>query len=246
MIVEYHRPLTVAQALDILSRPAPKCYPLGGGSVLSHQRGEDFAVVDLQNLGWSSIQARSDRLIIGSTTRLQDIVESNTTPTWLKDACRREVGRNLREMGTIAGSMMCANGRSPLAIALLAADIQAHILPGDEILAYDRIVAERANVRQPWLISQVLLDSAVAVKFEFIARSPADLPVLGIALAQWPNGRMRAAVGGFGAAPLLAYDGNDPQQVTEAVVNALKNSGDEWASKEYRQSIAPAVVNRLF
>lgn len=245
MIVEYHRPSTIAQALELLSRPTPITYPLGGGSELSRKKDEDFAVVDLQNLGLDGIRLQDGQLIIGATARVQDLIENTNSPLWLKTACRREMSRNLRQMSTIAGFLLCANGRSPLAIALLAADIHADVLPVDEILSYPQILAVRETIRQPWLISQVRLDTDSELKFEFVARSPADLPVLGIAVAKWPSGRVRVSVGGFGMAPVLAYDGNAGGDLHSALAGALQNSGDDWASAEYRQSVAPAILDRL-
>ncbi len=245
MIVEYHRPSTVVQALEILSRPNPKSLPLGGGSVLSRKRDEDFAVVDLQSLGLDTIQTQAGKLILGATVRLQTLVEDVNSPVWLKAACLREAGRNNREMSTIAGLLVCANGRSPLAIALLAADVTLTVLPGGDDLNYPGVLAARKEIHQPWLISRAVLDDAVEVKFEFIARSPADLPVLGIAIAKWDSGRLRVTVGGFGDAPVLAYDGIHSTEIVSAVDNALQDSDDEWASAEYRQSIAPALVKRL-
>ncbi|HWQ03888.1 MAG TPA: FAD binding domain-containing protein [Longilinea sp.] len=245
MIVEYHRPATISQALELLSRKDPKSLPLGGGSTLSRDKRSDFAVVDLQALGLDTIQVNSEFVEIGATARIQGIVEDTNSPLWLKVACNREMGRNMREMSTIAGFVMGATGRSPLAIALLAADLQVSVLPTNDKLTFLQVLSERANIQQPWVISQVMVDRTVNLKYEFIARSPEDLPVIGIALAKWPTGRIRASVGGFGNSPSLAYDGNNPAAVTQAVETTLIGSGDRWASEEYRQSIAPAIVQRL-
>ncbi len=245
MIVAYHRPSTIAQALELLSKSTPAAYPLGGGTVLSRKKDENFAVVDLQNLRLNTIQPQANQLMIGATVCIQDLVENPSSPAWLKNACRRETSRNQRQMNSIAGFLMCANGRSPLAIALLAADIKAVILPVNETHPFQQILTERDSIRQPWLISQLVLDTDSDLKFEFVARSPVDLPVFGLAIAKWPSGRMRVAVGGFGLAPRLAYEGESAETVQNALETVLKDSSDEWASAEYRQSIAPAVLNRL-
>lgn len=245
MIVEYHRPATISKALELLARKSPRSLPLGGGSVLSRETRGDIAVVDLQALGMDTIRVNSEILEVGAATRIQQIMDDSNVPSWLKIACNREMSRNLRGMSTIAGFLMCATGRSPLAIALLAADLHARVLPGNEELSFLNILSVRANIQQPWLISDVTLDGMLQLKFDFIARSPADLPVLGIAIAKWPNGRIRASVGGFGDYPLLAYDGVNPTAIKAAVAAILTGSKDEWASEEYRQAIAPAVIQRL-
>ncbi len=245
MIVEYHRPTTILQALELLSRKNPRSLPLGGGSTLSRDKGEDFAVVDLQALGLDRISVNSGFLEVGAAARIQQIVDNSNVPAWLKTACIRETSRNLREMSTIAGFLMCATGRSPLAIALLAADLHAEVLPNNEELSYLQLLSTRAAIQQPWLISRVRIDLMVDLKIEFVARSPNDLPALGIAFAKWPNGRIRVSVGGFGDNPVLAYDGTQPSAVIQAVESCLRGSADPWASEEYRQSIALAIVQRL-
>ena len=50
MITAYHRPGSLDEALKLLSRRSPVTVPLGGGTVLSHQRGEGIEVVDLQQV----------------------------------------------------------------------------------------------------------------------------------------------------------------------------------------------------
>lgn len=245
MIIEYHRPSTLERAMELLSRPQPKSLPLGGGSVLSHTKDADIAVVDLQALGLDGIQTGEGQISIGATARLQALIDHADLPAWLKNACLRETGRNLREMGTIAGALMCVNGRSPLAMALLAADVYVTTMPAAKSVSYQQLLLMREGIQQPWLITAVVVESSLEVTCDFIARSPQDLPILGVAVAKWPSGVLRIAVGGFGTAPLLVYMGNDAQAAEAAVVAALKDSDDEWASAEYRQSIAPALLKRL-
>ena len=57
MILEYHRPDTLEEALDLLQRPTPFTVPLGGGSVLSHKTELPLDVVDLQNLGLDMVSS---------------------------------------------------------------------------------------------------------------------------------------------------------------------------------------------
>ena len=51
MILEYHRPKTVKEALQLLNRSTPLTRPLAGGTVLNQPGQEAMAVVDLQSLG---------------------------------------------------------------------------------------------------------------------------------------------------------------------------------------------------
>jgi CO/xanthine dehydrogenase FAD-binding subunit len=163
----------------------------------------------------------------------------------MKIVCLRETGRNLREMSTLAGTLVGANGRSPLAIAMLAAGSQVSTMPENEEVTFERFLRARKNASQPWMITRFTVDTKADVKTEFIARSPADLPVVGVAVARWSNGQIRIAAGGFGDAPVLAYEGNDPIAAVSAVETAFIASDDEWASSEYRKAAAVMVVQRL-
>ena len=55
---------------------------------------------------------------------------------------------------------------------------------------------------------------------------------------------MRIALGGYGAAPIMALDGPDTGGVESAVMNAYANADDEWATAEYRRTMAVVLSNR--
>ena len=94
------------------------------------------------------------------------------------------------------------------------------------------------------LITKIEIPLNVKVAFEIVARTPADKPIVCAALAQWPSGRTRLALGGWGLAPTLAMDGNEPGGVQDAARNVCAEAGDEWASPEYRLQIAGILAKR--
>jgi len=51
MIIEYHRPVTLVETLELLARTEVITVPLGGGTVLNQPSLKNFAVLDLRNLG---------------------------------------------------------------------------------------------------------------------------------------------------------------------------------------------------
>ena len=65
-----------------------------------------------------------------------------------------------------------------------------------------------------------------------------------MALARWPSGRTRLAVGGYGNAPLLAMDGTESGGLEAAARNAFNDANDSWASAEYRREVAGILVYR--
>jgi CO/xanthine dehydrogenase FAD-binding subunit len=94
------------------------------------------------------------------------------------------------------------------------------------------------------LITHIIFSSQLKIAFAMIARSPADQPIVCAAVALWASGRTRLALGGWGAAPVLAMDGPEAGGIKEAGLNAYSNAGDEWASAEYRQEMAGLLAQR--
>jgi CO/xanthine dehydrogenase FAD-binding subunit len=245
MIVEYHRPETLGDALALLSRPQPATLPLGGGTVLSQPGAEQYAVVDLQALGMNAIDRQGNTLRIGATATLQQVFESQAVPEALRNAAHREVSLNLRQMATLAGALVCADGRSALATLLLAMDAKVKWLPGEQEVSLGDWMPLRETRKPGKLIAEISLPAAVTAGFETVARTPDDLPLVIVAAVQWPSGRTRVAVGGFGAAPALAMDGTEPGGAADAVANVFSQAQDAWASAEYRKEAGITLVGRL-
>lgn len=244
MITEYHRPDNLAEALALLARPEIKTLPLGGGTVLSQPSPEPYAVVDLQDLGLDSVQKRGKNLDLGAAATLQAFLECAGLQPALYQAIKLEATANLRRMATLAGTIVAASGRSPLVTALLALDASLTLLPGDEKIGLAELLLRRGANLSGRLITRVTLPLSARLSFESIARTPADQPILCAALAQWPAGRTRLALGGFGAAPRLALDGPEAGGIDSAARSATSQAGDAWASAEYRQEMAGVLAMR--
>jgi CO/xanthine dehydrogenase FAD-binding subunit len=95
-------------------------------------------------------------------------------------------------------------------------------------------------------VTQVSLPLNARLAYEYVARTPADRPIVCAAVAVWPSGRTRVALGGFGNAPILVMDGPEGSGVEAAVRNAYSSAEDEWASAEYRQEAAAVLALRGF
>jgi CO/xanthine dehydrogenase FAD-binding subunit len=249
VIVEYHRPHTLDEALSLLSRPNPRTLPLGGGTVVSRPVAEDIAVVDLQALGLNQVQVRGSSLEVGATTPLQALLdypgqaEAAFWPT-LARVIELEEAYNMRQTVTVAGRLVSCTGRSAFAAALLALDAQLNLLPGDEKVSLGELLPLRSEKLPGRLISGVALPLKARLAFEYVARTPADWPLLAAAVAQWPSGRTRVVLAGFGQAPGLAMDGPEAGGAEIAAQEACRSAGDEWASAEYRTQAAAVLVGR--
>jgi len=245
MITQYYRPKNLEEAMLMLSHE--DAYPLGGGTVLTQRMDESFSVVDLQALGLDNLSKSGDRLEIGATVTLQTLLESSYTPAALKTALMLESPLNLRTMGTVAGTLVTCDGRSPFAVVMLALDSKLTFSPGAEQIALGNYLPSRiggVGRRSNKLITRIEIPLNVKLAFESVARTPADKPIVCAALAQWPSGRARLALGGYGNAPALALDGTAPNDLEAAARNAYADAGDAWASREYRSEIAAVLARR--
>jgi CO/xanthine dehydrogenase FAD-binding subunit len=244
MIIEYHRPDELDQALELLARSDPVTVPLGGGTLLNQPSDSDIAVVDLQALGLGGVKVSGNNLEIGAATPLQALLDFPDSPPALAAAIRHEATYNLRQMATVAGTLVAADGRSPFAAVMLALNAEATLLPEDEKAALGEWLPLRNEKLAHKLITQLRVPINVNLAYDYVARTPADLAIVSVAVAQWPSGRTRVVLGGYGASPLLAMDGPNPQGADIAARDAFREAGDQWASAEYRSDVAAKLTAR--
>lgn len=245
MIIEYHRPNEVEEAIRLLKREKPKTLPLAGGIGLGQFSGEDVAVVDLQNLPLDQVEVVGNTLVVGSMVRLSRFIEENIGENVIQEIIRREFPRNIRNMATIGGTILCGNGRSELLAGLLAHDVQLVWLPD----AKETRIGDYLALREHWeagsLLGEIHLPGNVQFRSESVRRTPVDQPLLLVSVCRWPSGRMRIVVGGFGNAPQLVLDGPAGMGAETAIRSALLHENDEWASGEYRSEVGIVLFRRL-
>lgn len=132
MIIEYQRPKNIREALTLLARKEPISYPMGGGTYVNRNLDEKYAVVDLQLLGLGSIVKQGNFLGVGATATLQELSDFKDLAEDILTTIERETSYNLRQMATVAGTIVTANGRSPFTTMLLAMDTKLELLRLDE------------------------------------------------------------------------------------------------------------------
>jgi len=244
MIVEYCRPQKISEALELIANPKTKTVLMGGGTALDRFTTEPYAVVDLQDLGLNLLRAKGRTLEIGATTTLQALFEHSQIPEALKKAIYREATLNLRQVATIAGSLVASSGRSSFTTTMLALDASITLFPGDESLTLGDLLPIREKYLDSKIISTITIPLNVQLAYEYVARTPADLPIVCAAVGVWPSGRTRVILGGSDKTPILAMDGPDRGGEQEAAANAYSHAEDQWATAEYRQAMAQVLVKR--
>jgi CO/xanthine dehydrogenase FAD-binding subunit len=248
VITAYHRPQTLEEALTLLGRPSPRTVPLGGGTLLSHSKADSLEVVDLQALGLDHIVEQGKNLEIGATATLQSLHEHGSCPAALRLALNLEAPLNLRNAATIAGAVVSCDGRSTLVTALLALDARLAFMdwkPGSNSgEERSENIGYFLPLRHPGLITRVTIPLQARLAFEYVARTPSDKPIVCVAVAQWPSGRTRLAVGGSGNSPRLAMDGTESEGLEAAARNAMHDATDAWGSSVYRMDAAATLAGR--
>ncbi len=245
MITAYHRPQSLAEALSLITRSSPVTLPLGGGTVLAHGVPEAVEVVDLQQLGLDQIKISGKSIEIGATTTLQRLVENPGLPSALRSAAKLESPLNLRNSATAAGTIAACDGRSSFIAALLALDARITLLrPAAETLGLGDLLPVRNRVLPRALITSIEIPANAKLALEYVARTPVDSPIVCAALARWPSGRTRLALGGYGQAPLLAMDGTESEGLEMAARNAFHEATDPWGSAEFRMDVAATLARR--
>lgn len=263
--LEYFRPQTLDEALKLLEQGEP----LAGGTRLTPSLRGIEALVDLQDLGMDQIEATEAILEFGGTATLQALVENaSKLPDNLVQAARLEAGWNIRNKATIAGTIVTGDGRSPLLTVLLAMGAELEFAPGAERLSLDKVLNRGADLAVPGsgqlaptkvldrgsnrtggkLIMAIRAANPSRLEYAQVARSPADRPQICAAVAINRADKLAGiALGGYGAYPqLISTDENlSIQEATELAGTIYAEAGDQWASADYRSSVAATLVARL-
>jgi CO/xanthine dehydrogenase FAD-binding subunit len=123
-------------------------------------------------------------------------------------------------------------------------DAQIMLAPENDQFGVGEIFLQRPQGLQGRIITAIHIPRNARLKYEYVARTPADLPIVCIAAAAWPSGRVRVAAGGYGNAPALVLDGPEAGGVELAARDAYHDAGDQWASSDYRREMAAVLAKR--
>jgi CO/xanthine dehydrogenase FAD-binding subunit len=244
MIVEYHRPHSIEEAINLVEKSEIESVLMGGGTAIDRFRMEPFAVIDLQDAGMDVIRVRGNSLDIGACVTLHALAQQPDIQPHLTKSILHQAASNIRQVASVAGTIVSAGGRSPFALAMLALDASLVIEPGEEQQALGDFMALKRTTLKSRLITKITMPLNVRLVYEYVARTPADMPIVSAAVARWPSGRTRVVLGGCGEAPMLAMDGPSGGGESTAAVNAYSLAEDQWASAEYRQEMAGKLVSR--
>jgi carbon-monoxide dehydrogenase medium subunit len=256
----YRRAGSVDEALGLL---ADGGVPLAGGHslipALKLRLSEPATLVDIARIpGLSGIRVDGGTLVIGATTRHQDVAASADVATHaaaLAQAAATVGDQMVRNRGTIGGSLAHAapHGDLPAVVLALAAEIVVQGSAGERTIAADDFFTDyyTTALAEGELITSIRIPGSQArgayVKFN---RRTLDWALVGVAVSHGQGGwrigltgvaptairaqaAERALAGGssLAEASLLAGDGLDPPEGLDG-------------SAEYKRHLATVLVRR--
>jgi CO/xanthine dehydrogenase FAD-binding subunit len=227
----YHRPTSVAEAVDLLA--LPNHLALAGGTTIRHDGGAaPTEVVDLQALGLNRIAVDDDVVRIDAMVTLDVIVQNHAVPDLIRMAARAELPSTLRTLATVGGTIGAARADSLLLATLLVHDTAVHFTEGRTV-PLESVVSN--GLADGDLVVAVDVHGLGRTALAQTGRTPSDDPIVA-AVARSTGSGIRLAMCGVGPTPQLV----DPDDL-----DRLDPPGDFRGSSAYRRHLAQVLSARV-
>jgi carbon-monoxide dehydrogenase medium subunit len=231
----YHRPSSLAEALELLADPDAK--PLAGGQslvpMLNFRLARPSALVDLARIEeLAGIRVEDGALVVGAMTRQWDLEHAAEAHPLLREALGFVGHAATRCRGTVGGSLVHADPTAELPVCALALDAELVVAGPDgrrAVPAGEFFLSVFMTALEP---GELLVEVRFPPReegwaFEEHAHRHGDFAVVCVAVSG-----ERVALGGVGPAPVL-WDGGE-----------LEPIGDLFAPEGYRREVAQALIER--
>ncbi len=227
----YHRPTSVAEAVDLLA--VPTRLALAGGTTIRHDGGATpKEVVDLQALGLDQIESDRDVVRIDAMVRLQDLTQHGAVPGLISRTARSELPSTLRTLATVGGTIGAAWSDSLILAALLVHDASVHFADGRSV-ELSEVLDDGLAASE--LIVAIDVQTSGRTAVARTGRTPGDDPIVA-AVARSTDDGIRLALCGVGRTPQLV--GIDD-------LDRLQPPSDFRGSSAYRRHLARVLSARV-
>jgi len=272
---EYDDPRTVDEALDLLARHGDECKVLAGGQslvpLMNFRLARPARLIDINGVGeLSGIRREGGTLVVGAMTRHSEVERSNLiAESWplLHEAIGWVGHAQIRNRGTVGGSVAHADPAAELPAAFAALDARFHVRSkrGSRALGWQQFfVAEFTTALAPdELVISVEVpaqDHATGSAFVEFARRHGDFALGGAAVTVrlGRDGRCEHATIALlaaGPAPVRAeaaekqlrgatLDQPAIQAAAAEAVRGLHPTSDLHGGTEYRVSLLRTMTER--
>lgn len=236
VITSYHRPPSLAEALDLIS--SPDAVVVAGGTELNARPPTGpVAAVDLQALELSGFEASGSHIHIGATTTLRDIMDADDIPPVLRDLARREAPNTIRNAATIGGTIAAGDADSQFLTGLLAfgATISVARQNGAVEISVDELLDD-LSILDAAIITSVTVPTGGSAAADRTGRTPMDVPIVSAVAHLGADGTETLALSGIAATPLVV----SPDDLGE-----LEPRADFRGSSEYRAHLGSVLSDRV-
>jgi probable selenate reductase FAD-binding subunit len=140
LIPAYHRPASVAEALQLKATLGPRAVFLAGGTEVNNLHcARPAALIDLAGLGLDKLEISTSGVRIGAGVTFQQLIEHRETPWFLKSAAGQMANRNIRNRATVGGHLGANRSCADLIPTLLAAEAKVQL--ADRELPIEQLIA---------------------------------------------------------------------------------------------------------
>ena len=272
---DYDDPRSVDEAIGLLARYGDECKVLAGGQslvpLMNFRLARPGRLVDINGIeSLGQVKVENGRLLLGAMVRHAQVERSNDIAArWplLHDAIVWVGHSQIRNRGTVGGSVAHADPAAELPCALAALDAKFHVLSrrGPRVLRWDQIfVSEFTTSLAPdELLTAIEVppqDPSTGVAFVEYARRHGDFALGGaaVSITLARNGTcsdVAVALLSAGPRPVRAEEAERRlkggqvdeaaiKQASAAAVQGLHPTSDLHGSREYRVKLLQVMTER--
>jgi aerobic carbon-monoxide dehydrogenase medium subunit len=271
---ELHVPATVSEAISLLKNKNGSKVLAGGQSLVPLMKLRLVSPANLVDIGkipgLSYIRKEKDRLLIGSMTVHNDVASSpaiNTRCQTLSEAASRIGDQQVRNRGTIGGTICHADPAADIPAALVALDAEFKVAGPSK----ERVIPAKhffqdiftTSLRKSEILTEVrvpVLPPRSGGAYLKLERGSSDLAIVGVAAVMTLDSTgackdARLGLAGVGSTPIRATEAEDvlkgqmpsDELVAEAGEKAgemSKPASDIRGSAEYKRDMVKVHVRR--
>lgn len=270
---EYYDPTTLDEALDLMSRFGEEARPLAGGQslvpLMNFRLLRPAHLIDLNGVTeLNYLKTENGVLRIGAMTRQRELERSaDVAEHWplLRDATAFIGHIQIRNRGTVGGSLAHAFPSAELPVSMVALDASFHLQSKSNqrtLRAEDFFLSYMTTVLEPEeLLAEIRvppLPTNTGWSYQEVSRRHGDFALAGAAsvIALDSNANIHhARITLTGATPIRAHKAEEwllGQKPSEALfrdaarraTQNLEQDSDIHASAEYRRSVCEALARR--
>ncbi len=185
MLDNFFKPATIKEALILKDKYKNEAQFFAGGTQINSRDSSEAKKysISIEDLDLNNIIIENKEIIFGSTSTMQDLIDSDLIPESIKTASKYMTNRNIRNMATVGGNIAANRSCSNLIPILIAlkAKLKITTLTGDRLIDMCSYIDNTQN----GLIVDIIIPYTEKriVKLNRFTRSANDLAILNIAVS---------------------------------------------------------------